>query len=71
MELTPAGLRALGLVDQLRAAPGLAGVEVRMVLAMLMRNFTIELATDPAAVREVLAFTMMPSAMPLRLRARA
>ena len=29
MELTPAGLRALGLVDQVRAAPGLAGVEVR------------------------------------------
>ena len=29
MELTPAGLRALGLVEMLRARPGLAGVEVR------------------------------------------
>ena len=55
-----------------RVCPGrhLAGVEVRMVLAMLMRNFSIELACDPAAVREVLAFTMMPSEMPLQLRAR-
>ena len=31
MEFAPAGLRALGLVDMLRAAPGLAGVEVRDV----------------------------------------
>ena len=29
MEFAPAGLRALGLVDMLRAAPGLAGVELR------------------------------------------
>jgi arginase len=29
MEFAPAGLRALGLVDMLQAAPGLAGVEVR------------------------------------------
>src|SRR5687768_6308336 len=29
MEFTPAGLRALGLVDMLRAAPGLGGVELR------------------------------------------
>src|SRR6187401_3406210 len=29
MEFTPAGLRALGLVDMLRAAPGLAGAELR------------------------------------------
>ncbi|TWO69807.1 cytochrome P450 [Caenimonas sedimenti] len=56
-----------------RVCPGrhLAGVEVRMVLAMLMRNFRIELMVDPAAVREVLAFTMMPSEMPVRLHARA
>jgi cytochrome P450 len=55
-----------------RVCPGrhLAGVEVRMVLAMLMRNFSIDLACDPAEVREVLAFTMMPTEMPLQLRAR-
>jgi arginase len=29
MELSPAGLRALGLVEMLRARPGLAGVDVR------------------------------------------
>jgi cytochrome P450 len=56
-----------------RVCPGrhLAGVEVRMVLAMLLRNFTLELATDPAEVREVMAFTMMPSVMRVRLHARA
>jgi arginase len=29
MELAPAGLRALGLLDRLRARPGLAGIELR------------------------------------------
>ena len=53
-----------------RVCPGrhLAGVELRLVLSMLARNFTMELATDPASVKEVLAFTMMPSAMPVRLK---
>ncbi|MBL8383607.1 MAG: cytochrome P450 [Burkholderiales bacterium] len=52
-----------------RVCPGrhLAGVELRLVLSMLARNFTVELAGDPAAVREVMNFTMMPSAMPVRL----
>ncbi len=53
-----------------RVCPGrhLAGVELRLVLSMLARNFTMELATDPASIKEVLAFTMMPSSMPVRLR---
>ncbi len=56
-----------------RTCPGrqLAGVEIRLVLSMLARSFSLELAVDPAAIREVEAFTMMPSAMPVRLRARA
>jgi cytochrome P450 len=55
-----------------RVCPGrhLAGVEIRMVLSMLLRNFRLELATDPSSIGEVLAFTMVPSAMPVRLRAR-
>ncbi len=55
-----------------RVCPGrhLAGVEIRMVLSMLLRNFRLELATDPSSISEVLAFTMVPSAMPVRLRAR-
>ena len=55
-----------------RVCPGrhLAGVEIRMVLAMLTRHFEFELAVDPAEIREVMAFTMMPSTMPLRLRPR-
>ncbi len=56
-----------------RVCPGryLAGVEMRLVLSMLMRNFSLRLAVDPARIREVLAFTLMPSAMPVRLEPRA
>jgi cytochrome P450 len=55
-----------------RVCPGrqLAGVEIRLVLSMLCRNFTMELATERESIKEVLAFTMMPSAMPVRLRSR-
>lgn len=55
-----------------RVCPGrhLAGVELRLVLSMLMRNFTLELATDAASIRETMSFTMVPSHMPVRLRAR-
>jgi cytochrome P450 len=55
-----------------RVCPGrhLAGVELRLVLSMLMRNFSLELATDPASIRETMAFTMTPSHMPVRLRER-
>ncbi len=54
-----------------RVCPGrhLAGVELRLVLSMLARNFSVEHAGDPASIREVMAFTMMPSAMPVRLKA--
>ena len=48
----------------------LAGVEIRLLLSMRCHNFTMELATKRSAIREVLAFTMMPSAMPVRLRSR-
>lgn len=55
-----------------RVCPGrhLAAVEIRLVLSMLARNFSMQLAVEPAAIREVLAFTMMPSAMPVRLTER-
>jgi cytochrome P450 len=55
-----------------RVCPGrhLAGVEIRLVLSMLLRHFTLQLAVDPSAVREVMAFTMMPSATPVRLGLR-
>jgi cytochrome P450 len=55
-----------------RVCPGrhLAGVEIRLVLSMLARNFTMRLAVEPEAIREVMAFTMMPSAMPVRLARR-
>jgi cytochrome P450 len=55
-----------------RVCPGrhLATVEMRLALSMLMKSFTIELAIDPAKIREVQAFTMVPDTMPVRLRPR-
>lgn len=55
-----------------RVCPGrhLAQVEMRVVLSMLMKNFRVELACSPEDLREVLAFTMMPERMPVRLHLR-
>ncbi|SAL21564.1 cytochrome P450-like protein [Caballeronia peredens] len=55
-----------------RVCPGrhLAAVEMRLVLSMLMANFTAQLAVDPAQIREICAFTAVPSAMPMRLALR-
>lgn len=52
-----------------RVCPGrfLAGAEMRLVLSTLLRDFRIELACDPAEVQEVMAFTMLPDRMPVRL----
>jgi len=36
----------------------------------LMANFTVELAVDPGTIKEVSAFTMVPSSMPVRLAPR-
>jgi cytochrome P450 len=56
-----------------RVCPGrhLAGSEIRLVLSMLMRNFSIELACGPQEIEEVNAFTMLPSRMPVRMHRRA
>lgn len=55
-----------------RFCPGryLAMCEIRMVVAMLARSFTIELVPGAPPVEEVFSFTMTPSALPLLLRAR-
>lgn len=56
-----------------RFCPGryLATLEMKMVLATLARNFSIEHAEDPGLTQEVFAFTMMPSRLRLRLRSVA
>jgi cytochrome P450 len=56
-----------------RFCPGryLATLEMKMVLATLSRNFSIEHAEDPNVTQEVFAFTMMPSRLRLRLRSMA
>ncbi|HTH61921.1 MAG TPA: cytochrome P450 [Paraburkholderia sp.] len=55
-----------------RVCPGrhLATVEMRLVLSMLMNEFTIELATDIANIHEVSQFTMVPDTMPVKLTPR-
>lgn len=55
-----------------RFCPGrnLALLEIRTVLAMLCRNFDIELAEPSRRVEEKLAFTMMPTNLVVRLRRR-
>ncbi|MGH8780045.1 cytochrome P450 [Paraburkholderia sp.] len=55
-----------------RVCPGrhLAGVEMRLVLSMLLANFRIELAVEPESIEEITAFTMVPSAMPMRVSLR-
>jgi len=56
-----------------RFCPGryLATLEMKMVLAMLARNFSISYAEDPDMTKEVFAFAMMPSRLRLRFAARA
>jgi cytochrome P450 len=56
-----------------RVCPGrhLANVEMRLVLSMLAANFELSLAVDPAAIKEVSAFTMVPNRMPINLKPRA
>lgn len=53
-----------------RFCPGryLATLEMKMVLAMLSRNFAFEPAEDPSLTKELFAFTMMPSRLKLRLK---
>jgi cytochrome P450 len=55
-----------------RVCPGraLATAEMRLVLAMLLKRFRLELACAPAAIGEVCALTMLPDHMPVRLLPR-
>lgn len=55
-----------------RVCPGraLATAEMRLVLAMLLKRFRVELACEPGAIGEVNALTMLPDRMPIRLVAR-
>jgi cytochrome P450 len=55
-----------------RLCPGrnLALLEIEAALAMLLHNFEISHATDPAQVQELFAFTMMPQGLSVRLTVR-
>ncbi|CAE6765098.1 cytochrome P450 [Paraburkholderia domus] len=52
-----------------RVCPGrhLSTVEMRLVISMLSAGFVSRLAVDMSSIREVTAFTMVPSGMPVRL----
>ncbi|SFU85738.1 cytochrome P450 [Pseudoduganella namucuonensis] len=55
-----------------RFCPGryLAIAEIKMVMAMMMRNFTLALQPGAAPVEERFTFTMTPSALPVLLSAK-
>ncbi len=55
-----------------RFCPGryLAMVEIKMAVATILRRFAISLDGDPADVKEVFNFTMMPGSLPLKLALR-
>ena len=52
-----------------RFCPGknLAMLEMKLVLSMLMKSFKVELITPKEDVKEVMAFTMMPSSYQVKL----
>lgn len=56
-----------------RTCPGmnLALLEIKSVIAMLLRNFEFEPAAGGPAVREKFAFTMFPEHLRMRLKSRA
>jgi cytochrome P450 len=56
-----------------RFCPGryLAMAEIKMVMAMILRNFTLSAKPGAPAVEERFTFTMTPSALPLLLHPRA
>lgn len=55
-----------------RYCPGrnLAILEIRMVMAMLVKNFDVELITKYEDVKEIMAFTMMSDGYTVRLKKR-
>lgn len=55
-----------------RLCPGryLALCEIRMATSMIVKNFELSFADDPASVEEIFALTMNPSRLPVRLASR-
>jgi cytochrome P450 len=55
-----------------RFCPGryLALAEIKMVVSMLIRNFTMELDVSAPPVQELFTFTMTPDSLPVRLMER-
>jgi len=45
-------------------------LEMKMVLAMLYKNFSVHRHGPASAVREVFAFTMSPTGLEVKLRLR-
>jgi cytochrome P450 len=55
-----------------RFCPGksLAVLEMKLVLSMIMKNFTVEMVTPQTEVEEIMAFTLMPGKFAVRLKKR-
>jgi cytochrome P450 len=55
-----------------RFCPGyhLAMLEIKAILAMVCKNFVVKMVSNPEGVKEILAFTMMPSGFTIRFTNR-
>jgi cytochrome P450 len=55
-----------------RLCPGknLAFLEMKLVLSMIAKNFTIEMASPTDGIKEIMAFAMMPSKYEIRVKKR-
>ena len=56
-----------------RFCPGryLAMAEIKMIMSMVAKNFTLGVNKDAAEVKELFTFTMTPSGLPVHLKARS
>ena len=55
-----------------RFCPGryLAMAEIKMIMSMVAKNFTLEMDASAPPVKELFTFTMTPSSLPVKLRVR-
>ncbi len=55
-----------------RFCPGknLAMLEMKLVLSMIFKNFTVELTTPNSKIKEIMAFTLMPNKFEVSLKSR-
>jgi len=69
-EATPRAFLPFGTGTRVCPGRQLATIEMRLVLAMLVRRFRVQLACAPSSIEEINALTMLPSQLPVQLSLR-